>query len=133
MADTSRSKILLVEDEEVVRHVTSLLLQGKGYAVSTARDGREALDLLQGKPPPDLILLDLWMPRMNGWQFREQQVRDPALAAIPVLVVSAIADTAEQAGSLGGVGFLQKPVAPEDLVAAVAHRVGSGPRPRPGR
>jgi CheY-like chemotaxis protein len=120
---------LLVEDEEVVRHVTSLLLQGKGYAVNTARDGREALDLLQGHLPPDLILLDLWMPRMNGWQFREQQVRDPALAAIPVLVVSAVADTAEQAGALGGVAFLQKPVAPEDLFTAVADRVGNGSRP----
>jgi CheY-like chemotaxis protein len=126
MTDTSRGKILLVEDEEVVRLVTSLLLQGKGYAVSTACDGREALDLLQAQPRPDLILLDLWMPRMNGWQFREQQVRDPALAAIPVLVVSAVADTAEQVASLGGVGFLQKPVAVDELFAAVAHRVGSG-------
>jgi CheY-like chemotaxis protein len=133
MADTSPGRILLVDDEEVVRLVTSLLLQGKGYAVSTARDGREALDLLHGQPPPDLILLDLWMPRMNGWQFREQQVRDPDLAAIPVLVVSAVADAAEQAGALSGVGFLQKPVAPEDLFAAVAHRVGNGCRPWPGR
>jgi CheY-like chemotaxis protein len=59
MLDTSPGRILLVEDEEVVRHVTSLLLQGKGYAVNTARDGREALDLLHGQPPPDLILLEL--------------------------------------------------------------------------
>jgi CheY-like chemotaxis protein len=124
MADISQGRILLVEDEEVVRFVTSLLLQGKGYAVSTACDGREALDLLHGQPPPDLILLDLWMPRMNGWQFREQQVRDPDLAAIPVLVVSAVADTAEQAGALGEVAFLQKPVAPEDLFL-----VGNGSRP----
>jgi CheY-like chemotaxis protein len=101
-----------------------LLLQGKGYAVSTAGDGREALDLMQGQSPPDLIVLDLRMPRMNGWQFREHQVRDPALAAIPVLVVSAVADNAEQDGTLGEVRFLQKPVDPDDLVSAVASLVG---------
>jgi CheY-like chemotaxis protein len=129
MADTSPGRILLVDDEEVVRLVTSLLLQGKGYAVRTARDGREALDLLQGQPPPNLILLDLWMPRMNGWQFRERQVRDPALAAIPVLVVSAVADDAEQDGTLGDVRFLQKPVAPDDLFTAVA-RCMAGPPSR---
>jgi CheY-like chemotaxis protein len=73
------------------------------------------------------------MPQMNGWQFREQQVRDPALAAIPVLVVSAVADTAEQAGALGGVAFLQKPVASDDLFAAVAHLASNGSPPQHGR
>jgi CheY-like chemotaxis protein len=114
-------RVLLVEDDDVVRLVTTLLLQGNGYAVRTARDGLEALDLLQDPPLPDLVVLDLWMPRMNGWQFRERLRRDPRLAAIPVLVVSAVADNAAQAGSLSAVGFLQKPVPPDELLAAVAH------------
>ncbi len=124
MPNDSPGRILLVEDEEVVRIVTTLLLEKRGYAVSTARDGREALDLLQTQPLPDLIVLDLWMPRMNGWQFREQQVRDPALAAIPVLVISAVAENARQANTLGEVRFLQKPVHPDDLVSTVESLVG---------
>ncbi len=124
MPNDSPGRILLVKDEEVVRIVATLLLEKRGYAVSTARDGREALDLLQTQPLPDLIVLDLWMPRMNGWQFREQQVRDPALAAIPVLVISAVAENARQANTLGEVRFLQKPVHPDDLVSTVESLVG---------
>jgi CheY-like chemotaxis protein len=116
--------VLVVEDDNAAREVAVLLLEGQGYAVTRARDGREALALLRGQPLPDLIVLDLWMPGMNGQQFREHQRTDPALAAIPVLVVSAVADDAEQDGALGEVGFLQKPVAPDDLFAAVARCVG---------
>jgi CheY-like chemotaxis protein len=119
--------VLVVDDDHTAREITALLLQGQGYAVACARNGREALGLLRAyPPPPDLIVLDLWMPGMNGWQFRQQQRADPALAAIPVLVVSAVADAAQQDGTLGEVTFLQKPAAPEALFAAVARCV-AGP------
>jgi CheY-like chemotaxis protein len=120
--------VLVVEDDNAVREITVLLLQGQGYAVNSARNGWEALGLLHAYPPPDLIVLDLWMPGMNGWQFREHQQGDRALASIPVLVVSAVADAAEHAGALGEVDFLQKPVAPDDLFAAVARCVAGPPR-----
>jgi CheY-like chemotaxis protein len=119
--------VLVVEDDNTLREITVLLLEGEGYAVHSACNGREALGLLRGQPLPDLIVLDLWMPGMNGWQFRQQQRADPILASIPVIVVSALANAAEQDGGLGEVRFLQKPVAPEELFATVARCVVGPP------
>src|SRR5262249_14719366 len=73
-------------------------------------------------PAPFLILLDLTMPVMNGWQFRREQQRDPGLAAIPVLLVSANADGARQAGALAAAGHLAKPVDADQLLAWIRGR-----------
>jgi DNA-binding response OmpR family regulator len=81
-------KVLIVEDDEALRESMAEILEDAGYAVREARDGREALDEA-GEHPPDLILLDLMMPRMDGWQFRSIQKQRPDLAAIPVIVMSA--------------------------------------------
>src|SRR5947209_13870316 len=74
--------ILIVDDDAATRTAMTLVLEGTGYRVASASDGREALDYLQRSERPDLILLDLMMPRMDGWQFRDQQWRSPALASI---------------------------------------------------
>jgi CheY-like chemotaxis protein len=68
------------------------LLGGGGYAVAAAADGAEALEALRRAAPPDLILLDLMMPVLDGWHFRREQLRDPALPAVPVAVVSGAGD-----------------------------------------
>jgi CheY-like chemotaxis protein len=86
--------ILVVEDDEDAREAMVALLQMKGYYAVPAGNGREALDYLDRAPAPDLIILDLWMPVMDGWQFRSEQIRNPRLAHIPVIVVTALSDRA---------------------------------------
>jgi CheY-like chemotaxis protein len=92
--------------------------------VSTAANGREALALLRGRERPQLILLDLSMPVMSGWEFCRHRQRDPALASIPVVVFSADGDLGQTASSLGAAGYLQKPLEPEALVHTIRHHAG---------
>jgi CheY-like chemotaxis protein len=89
------ANILVVEDDEDAREAMVALLQMKGYHAVPAGNGREALDYLDQAPAPDLIILDLWMPVMDGWQFRSEQARNPRLAHIPVIVVTALSDRAD--------------------------------------
>src|SRR5262249_8915243 len=89
--------------------------------------GQEALAWLGRGERLCLILLDLMMPRMNGWQFLEERQRDPALAAIPVVVLSAEARSGNAGGrSLGADDFLSKPAEPEVLLQVVARYCGGG-------
>lgn len=85
--------ILVVDDDHAIRHMMRELLDDEGYSVQTATDGRDALTVLLATPDRfGLILLDLNMPNMNGWQFRHEQRRHPLLAHIPVVVFSACAN-----------------------------------------
>jgi CheY-like chemotaxis protein len=88
-------RILVVEDDEDAREAMVALLQMKGYRAVPASNGQEALDYLRRAPVPDLIILDLWMPVMDGWQFRSEQVKDPRLKNVPVIVVTALSDRAD--------------------------------------
>jgi CheY-like chemotaxis protein len=82
--------ILIVEDEPPIRDVLAEILEDEGYRVSTVSNGMEALTYLrQQADRPRLILLDLGMPVMTGWEFREEQLRDATLKDIPVVVMSA--------------------------------------------
>ena len=78
-------------------------------------DGRAALERLRGGGKTCLILLDMSMPVMNGWQFRQEQLKDEAIARIPVVVCTADGRAAEKARSIGAVGSLRKPIDPESL------------------
>ena len=110
-------KVLVVDDNPSLRDVLTVLLRQAGYGVETAEHGREALDRLRAAPDrPCLILLDLTMPVMSGPQFRAAQAGDPALADIPVLVISAQHDGSEVAAALGAVGYLEKPVDLDELL-----------------
>jgi len=82
------SCVLVVEDDEDVREFMELLLSTSGYETMGAGDGIEALDKMRQRLPC-MVLLDLQMPRMDGWQFREQQLRDPRLAKVPVVCITA--------------------------------------------
>jgi serine/threonine protein kinase len=109
---TGRS-VLVVEDEPDARESMGLALRLEGYDVQTAANGQEALEKLEAGPTPDLILLDLLMPGMNGWEFLERQRRDPALAAVPVVVISGADPRRASAAALGAIGvadYLPKPV-----------------------
>ena len=102
-------RILVVEDDADTRESMRRLLEQCGYSTMCAADGREALSLLNDELPC-LILLDLRMPEMDGWQFRQQLWRDTSLAAIPVVLISAENDLHNIAGSLHAAAHFRKPV-----------------------
>jgi CheY-like chemotaxis protein len=84
------SGILVVDDDEDIRASLREVLEDEGYAVACVSNGREALDYLKkAAPRPCVILLDLMMPVMDGWQFRREQKQDPAIADIPLVVITA--------------------------------------------
>ncbi len=116
-----RPTILLVEDDEDITEVLCLVLSGLGYDVVTADDGAGALARLRReREPPRLILLDLMMPGMNGWEFRAEQMRDPRLRGIPVVVMTGIGDAENEAAAMGVDGLLAKPVDLDELKKSVA-------------
>jgi CheY-like chemotaxis protein len=117
--------LLVVEDDDLTREMLTLLLEGEGYTVEPACDGRDALQRLRHDPRPDCILLDLAMPRMDGRQFRAWQQQVPGLASVPVVVVSAEPRAAEEAALLGAEDYLRKPVSTEELLAAVRRHCSS--------
>jgi len=103
-------RVLLVEDDGDVREALAAVLEHEGYPVLEAQHGRDALDKLRDADDICLILLDLFMPTMNGWAFREAQVKDPAIAGIPVVVVSAGADLPRHIAKMGVVAAVAKPI-----------------------
>jgi two-component system chemotaxis response regulator CheY len=110
----SGKHILVIDDDIDVRNVMTLLLRAEGYHVATAANGRDALDYLNQSEVPDLILLDVMMPVMDGWQFMQRQQQDPALARIPIIILSAASDVAR-----GAVAHFQKPVPFDQLLETV--------------
>lgn len=113
--------ILVVDDDKAIREALEMVLEDEGYAVASAANGREALELLRASGGlPALILLDLMMPVMNGWEFREEQQRSAALAAIPVVVLSADSDVTRKAAALGVAASLNKPVHLDVLLDVVS-------------
>ena len=115
-----QGSILVVEDDPDIRDALAAVLETEGYDVAKASDGQEALGQLRTSATPSLILLDLYMPVMNGWAFRAEQLRDPKLASIPVVVVSADSRVANRAADLGAAGWVGKPIDFDRLLALVA-------------
>src|SRR5215472_8590673 len=125
--------ILVVEDNEDTRQALTVLLNLEGYPVVGAEDGLEGLrTLLQHRP--SLVLLDLTMPVVDGWEFRDEQraLPDPALASTPVLLVTALADAQRHADELGAVGFIQKPIDIDRLLETVRRYCGDPGEPSEG-
>ena len=118
--DPGRSRILIVEDDSDLREALTQVLSDEGYDVLGAAHGAEALDSLRTGRRPCLILLDLTMPVMNGWQFRDIQRHDPEISGIPVIVLSAGQDLPAQMPVLGLEEFIRKPIRLEFLLDSVA-------------
>ena len=102
-------RVLIVEDEEDVRGALVAFLEGEGHSVVEAAHGAEALTQLRSDAIC-LIVLDLWMPVMDGWEFRAAQRKDPALAAVPVVVITADNGARQQAAGFGEAGWMTKPI-----------------------
>ena len=115
----SSCNVLVVDDDPDILETTRFILESAGYRVSTAANGNEALTLLHDEAAPCVILLDLMMPVMNGWEFRAEQALDPGLARIPVIVVTGAGRAAPKAASLGAACLLQKPVDLTTLLSKV--------------
>jgi CheY-like chemotaxis protein len=120
-ASPPSAPILVIDDDLATREALSLLLIAEGYCVQTAADGAAALRQLHHGERPALIVLDLMMPIMDGWQFRREQLGDPRLADIPVIVCSASFRIGPQAVEPHALAYLDKPIDPRELVGMV-HR-----------
>ncbi len=121
MNATHHHKVLLVEDDPDCRESLKALLESEGYDVTTAGDGLQALHKVR-EQQRDLcaVLLDLMLPVQDGRWFRRQQLSDPDLAAVPVVVMSGAGQVDLQAQQLGVQDYVAKPVEPEQLCTILA-------------
>jgi CheY-like chemotaxis protein len=110
--------VLIIEDDREIRDTLADVFEVDGYDVTHASNGLEGLAQAR-QQHPDVIVLDLMMPVMDGWQFREEQKRDPSIADVPVVVVSAFRDV----GEMDVAAFIPKPCNIDELLET-AHRVG---------
>jgi CheY-like chemotaxis protein len=102
--------ILIVDDHPDIRDGMRHMLETEGYAVHTASNGREALALLFGGLQPCVIVMDLAMPVMNGFEFRQEQLKHPEIADIPFIAYSAVVDVHRNAQHLRAAAYLEKPI-----------------------
>lgn len=112
-------RILVVEDDNSIRELLVELLQSEGYEVASAVNGLEGLKYLQTQKNPDLILIDLMMPVMDGYSFRTEQMKNTEWSKIPVIVMSAEANAKEKMKSYGISAFLAKPVELDTILKTV--------------
>ena len=125
--------VLIVEDVPNVLELLEVTLRFKGYAVTTARNGEEALEVIQ-KEKPVLIVTDILMPKMDGYAFIQKLRLNPETRAIPVMFLSATYVTPEDkdfALSLGAARFMEKPIDTEDFLLTVAELVTQSPFTQP--
>jgi CheY-like chemotaxis protein len=119
------SCILVVDDDRDIRDSLVELLTDRGFPSIGAGNGVEALEILRtSASPPALILLDLMMPVMDGREFRERQLENPAWSEIPVIVISAYSDVEQQARALA-LDHLRKPLAIRPLIDAIRRHVAA--------
>jgi CheY-like chemotaxis protein len=109
--------VLIVEDDPDTREMLGRFLELEGYTVETAENGKRAIERLGAGVGACVILLDLMMPVMDGWQFRQEQIRDASLAGIPVIVVSAAGR--ERLEKIHANAYLSKPVDLDELLGCV--------------
>ena len=128
--ESSRPIVLLVDDVRSTRDRLARVLGAGGYDILEAADGREALRMLATSPAVDAILLDLVMSGMNGWEFREFQLRDPRLSIIPTVVVTVkpLAEHERYALRLGTTTLIQKPFEDSQVLQAVSRVLAGRPR-----
>lgn len=115
---TPAKTLLVVEDDNLARQGLALLLRREGYDVLQAADGKEALALLASGSDPDLILLDMLMPVLDGWHFL-RQIHAEGAPAIPTIVVTSTVLTRQWAEDHGCCGFVKKPIDPQALLGEI--------------
>jgi CheY-like chemotaxis protein len=121
--------VLIVDDDRAIREALAELLEDEGYTVRLAANGREGLEFCASLPLPDLILLDLSMPVMDGFEFAQRKQNDPTLAAIPVCVMTAAAPSSPTPTGISA--LLRKPLDLDDLLVAIGELCGGSVRSVP--
>jgi CheY-like chemotaxis protein len=116
-----RETVLVVDDDEALRLALREILSEEGFRVGCVENGRQAIDVLTAGARPSVILLDLHTPEMDGLEFRRRQLTDPAIADIPVIVLTGDLEKEAEARQLGVAFYLKKPVPVPQLVDVVAH------------
>ena len=113
--------VMIVEDHDGIRESLAELLEGWDRVTVTVKSGEAALQMLRGGCRPAVILLDLKMDGLNGWDFRREQMNDPRFRDVPVVIMTALSipDGSARA-EVGEVTWLRKPFSPEELAAALA-------------
>lgn len=113
-------RILVVEDDTSIRELLVELLESEGYAVASAINGLEGIRYLEANNHPDLILIDLMMPVMDGYAFRTEQLKNENWSKIPTVVMSAEANAKEKMKSFNISAFLSKPVELDTILNTVS-------------
>jgi CheY-like chemotaxis protein len=121
--------LMIVDDDDDLREALADIMTAQGYEVAAFADARAALAALEAGVTPFLILLDLMMPGMSGWEFRAAQLENPTLALIPVVVVTAAGSLSDSTGTLSSVEVLHKPFTLE-VISLVVARYAAAPRSR---
>ena len=116
--------VLIIEDTKESREALASLLSQNGYDVTEAANGGEALDILRGGLRPGVILLDLSMPGVDGFEFRFKQLADPAIASIPTFIISGAFDAGRASAALRTHGAFTKPIEPIALIATLNRLCG---------
>jgi CheY-like chemotaxis protein len=116
-------KILVIEDDISIRELLAELLESEGYAVISASNGAEGIKVLEAGHDPNLILVDLMMPIMDGYAFRIEQMKNPEWSKIPTVVMSAEANAKDKLKSYNVTAFLSKPVELDVILNTVAENI----------
>jgi CheY-like chemotaxis protein len=116
--------VMVVDDDADIRDSIGDILELRGYEVRRAANGREALERLREGPRPCVILLDLMMPVLNGWEFRAAQATDAELAAVPVVIISGDGSADQKAASVGVREYLRKPLELSAILEVVRRHCG---------
>ena len=129
MSAPAGAPLMIVDDDDDLRTALSLIMTTQGYQVAAFADARKALAALETGPAPFLILLDLMMAGMSGWEFRAAQLANPALAAIPVVVLTASNTLSDGVHALSDVEIVTKPFALDALLTVVDRYAGAAGMP----
>jgi DNA-binding response OmpR family regulator len=123
----SQKTILIADDEPNIVISLEYLLQRDGYRVVVARDGQEALDAIAASPP-DLVLLDVMLPRVSGFEVCQTVRENPALAAMPIVMLTAKGREVEvsKGMALGANAYITKPFSTQELLAQIHALLGAG-------
>ncbi len=128
MIDKPSLSLMIIDDDDDLRKALTLIMSAHGYEVAAFGDARRALGALETGAPPFLILLDLMMAGMSGWEFRAAQLANVTLSAIPVVILTAASTLTDGVHTLSDVEIVEKPFALDALLALVA-RYAAAARP----
>ena len=115
------TSVLIVEDEKAIRNELADILRDNGYEVAVASNGAHAFAWLERGLEPSVILLDLTMPVMDGWEFRAKQLEEPKYASIPVVLLTGVGRASEGVEALHAAGYMTKPFAVDPLLDILDH------------